>query len=114
MSAPVGQVLVGVVLQVQRLTELEEEAGRAACLASGGLVSSRGLSPQPLCVKAYPDGGKPCTDSRECQGGCLTGRSVERYRSDSYGVGRCQFDNAAVGCLAEVKAGTLGPTVCVD
>lgn len=40
------------------------------CISTGGTTLVGGLLLTAQCVRRFPDGGKPCADSKECRGGC--------------------------------------------
>ena len=41
------------------------------CAMNGGTLARAGMAGKPVCVHPYPDGGKPCSSSEECIGGCV-------------------------------------------
>ncbi|HMJ14538.1 MAG TPA: hypothetical protein VK524_24165 [Polyangiaceae bacterium] len=63
------------------------------------------------CVVRYRDGGKRCSDKRDCMGECL-------YESPDpappKAVGNCQRTSDPCGCKAPIHHGRVEPAVCVD
>jgi len=57
---------------------------KMACVGSNkefNEFGGNGLTPVPVCLTKYPDGGKPCKSSSECKSGfCIrTRRSGDSY-----------------------------------
>ena len=94
---------------------VESEQDRLACQADGGTAGRRGLHPTAqVCVIPYADAGKACNDSQQCSGLCLAEYQGGGQTTLQDAVGRCQADNASVGCLGEVRAGRVDGILCVD
>lgn len=80
----------------------EEEA----CKATGG-VWKKGFGPNFICVHSYPDGGKPCSSSDECESKrCLTKNYDDR-------ISYCDYDSSSIGCSQTIEEFRTGiPGVC--
>ncbi len=86
-----------------------------ACQAAGGFLDRRGRMQSQICVHPYADAGKPCRDSQECDGKCVTGAQAEPGdASDGQLVGQCQADDTLFGCYAEVVDSKRVRAICVD
>ncbi len=81
-----------------------------ACAAYGGDWIQQGLIGDMMCVFTYPDGGKQCTSSDECIGGCF----VQEEGFDMEGMdmmkGHCKHTDSPFGCHTKLN----GPAMCVD
>lgn len=84
------------------------------CVAGGGRwfggagVTMNGLG---SCVPVAKDGGRPCTDSSECELGCYpTGESSTNGRV----TGRCAAHGGQSGCGGRIVGGKVVSGVCVD
>lgn len=86
----------------------------AACRARGGSVQPVCMFQFPACVIPFPDGGKPCTDSSQCQGMCWLRESALNGDNSGPVVGSCQEDTDTCGCYAEVRNGRSSRGMCVD
>jgi hypothetical protein len=85
------------------------------CRANGGTIRNVCRLQLPACVVPFADGGKRCTDSRQCKGKCLLDTETDRpLRPGDYADGRCQRDNDPCGCKIEVMYGKVESGVCVD
>lgn len=89
-----------------RLGQLQTE-----CRAKGGSVSASGLRAQPHCVVPTKDANRPCSDSAECQAGCI---AVQPTPPAGTPLGRCKPNDEPFGCFAEVLNGRVQPMLCVD
>ncbi len=70
-----------------------------ACEKQGGILISGGSAENPsFCKISYPDGGKACKISSECQGGCVVAKI-----SDLGKVGICKKDNIKQGCFGRIE-----------
>lgn len=92
------------------------EAGPTAaeareCSARGGAIQPVCMSGGLTCVVRYRDGGKRCSDKRDCMGACLYEGSGP---APTTAVGSCQRTNDPCGCKAQIRHGRVEPTVCVD
>ncbi|HAI62902.1 TPA: hypothetical protein DCL89_01615 [candidate division WWE3 bacterium] len=64
------------------------------CQVRGGEYSFYGWSVGGICIVSYKDGGRLCTNSKECKGGCIittTGQTT----------GKCKEDNSPIVCSKE-------------
>jgi hypothetical protein len=94
---------------------VESDQDRVACSADHGSVGRRGLHPSAqVCIIPFTDAGERCTDSEQCAGLCLVAYGGGGQTSTQNAVGRCQADNASVGCLGEVRQGQVDGFLCVD
>lgn len=84
---------------------------RTQCLTKGGFIERSGLLAYERCTMRYSDGGNICIDSSNCEGKCLATPKSARENAVS---GLCQITDNPFGCYAEVMAGAVGPTLCVD
>ena len=73
------------------------------CRNDGGSWVYRG---EFVCIKAFPDAGKSCTDSSECTGKCIARGDETNF------TGHCQKNDDPTGCSQEVIGGELGLEVC--
>jgi hypothetical protein len=64
------------------------------------------------CVLRYRDGGKRCTDKRDCTGACLWDGAEKGGKPIPVGI--CQRTSDPCGCRAEIANGRVAPTVCAD
>ena len=87
-------------------------AQTASCTTRGGEFRRSGLAGFWLCVVPYADAGKPCSDTSDCQGGCMTGPNQTPVRGQAPGV--CAASNSQFGCYSRVENGVVGPGLCVD
>lgn len=63
------------------------------------------------CVLRYRDGGKRCTDKKDCTGACL----YEGPRpAPPKPVGVCQRTSDPCGCMSFIVNGRALPPMCVD
>ena len=81
----------------------------AACAALGG----QWLERVRLCVIAYADGGKACTDDTDCEGKCLADTRVPPPASGPE-TGACAKDSNLLGCKAEILNGVRQQVICRD
>lgn len=87
-------------------------ADKAACTSGGGTVQRRGMLGMEMCVYAYADAGRQCTDSAQCEGKCVG--SAGSVAPDKAATGQCQADDRLFGCYAEIKGGKSAYAICVD
>jgi hypothetical protein len=64
-----------------------------------------------MCVVAYKDAGKVCSDSSQCEGRCIGDR--DETPPGQRVAGRCEADNDPCGCTTEI-IGSVPRTICVD
>jgi len=97
------------------LTSMDTEpsvADKKRCTDAGGNVLRAGLRGAYHCIQDYPDAGKVCGDSSECQGFCQV---FEGKDIDKPGVtGTCQKTDVAFGCYGILEDGFAGGMLCVD
>lgn len=89
------------------------EADRIACVAKGGKIKPVCRSGRLMCIVAYKDAGKACTDNSQCQ----SNRCVAEPTAGPIGgeaTGKCKVANDPCGCITLVKNGKRMPTLCVD
>ena len=86
----------------------------ATCEARGGIVALAYRAPGPACFTPFPDGGRPCSDSAQCAGGCIAvldpGSSRTVLGPGRTVSGQCAFYDGPPGygeCAQEVRAGRL-------
>jgi hypothetical protein len=73
-----------------------------ACSMSGGELTHAGMEAKLMCIHPYPDGGKPCSSSKECIGGCVIYEPpVQGQPTPSVGV--CRFSHPEFGCDAPIE-----------
>jgi hypothetical protein len=77
----------------------------AQCRADGGKPVSRGEAHGEYCERRYPDAGKRCTDSSQCQGKCMVEEFVEPQAAGKPFAGKCQPVYPYPGCFGEVVNG---------
>lgn len=82
-----------------------------ACVSQGGDWKRLGLLGLWQCERPWPDAGRVCRDSSDCQGECLApaGSAIDQAVS-----GQCSAVTPLFGCHARVTAGRAEPTLCVD
>jgi len=92
------------------------DADRDACAAVGGHYENAGLLGYFRCTMSYPDGGKVCSDNRDCQGACRVGEGTEVDYSGRTGgySGVCQINDNPFGCHADIVNSIPRPPLCVD
>lgn len=64
------------------------------------------------CVVRYRDGGKRCTDKKDCIGDCLYEGSGPPPSANA--VGACQRTSDPCGCKIPIVGGRVRPGLCVD
>lgn len=83
----------------------------AACTAAGGLCAYAGFCFGQACVKKSSDSGKTCTDSSQCESGCLARDGTPKGPA----TGRCAPGQITLGCHVWVSRGTVGgAALCGD
>ena len=88
-------------------------SGQAQCAQQGGRWTAIGRAQHWTCLVDYPDAGKACTDTAQCQGRCLVDGEYLAAGKPADGV--CQRDaSQGFGCHQPVEDGMAGPVVCVD
>lgn len=86
-------------------------AEKQQCRARGGTMQPVCMMGQLFCVVRYRDGGKRCTDKRDCIGACLYEGPDP---APSPATGSCQRTNDPCGCKAPIHHGRVRPAVCLD
>jgi hypothetical protein len=109
--------------EIQRAAETEPEE-KASCENQGGKWGPLGgLANQTGCNIPYSDGGKTCSDSRQCQGECiveddlvsiLKGKPVKEFRPGQPVTGICTSWRIMFGCFTYVRKGKVVPGLCID
>ena len=84
-----------------------------ACSNRGGTWRRVCLMGTWSCVMPYGDGGKSCSDKKDCTGQCRYEGS-ESLTPGSPAKGVCQRSSDPCGCFAEVRDGKIQPALCVD
>ena len=81
---------------------------RLDCYSSGGEWSRAGFTGTEGCLITYPDGGKACTKSDQCQGGCIVTQNLSGMGPIVGGtvVGECKQTNVGFGCYAPIEQPT--------
>lgn len=92
----------------------EPAAEFAQCTANGGTVERRGMRGSEMCVMPYADAGKVCTDASQCEGSCLAEGRADPSQTGQGAKGICQADDKLFGCVAFIKKGVQGATICID
>ena len=83
------------------------------CEQLGGRWTAIGRAQNWTCLVDYPDAGKACTDTAQCQGRCLV--QGEFLAAGKPAAGVCQRDaSQRFGCRQPVENGVAGPVLCVD
>lgn len=97
---------------VPEATPVPEQA-RLDCLAKGGKIRAVCRAARLVCVVAYSDAGKACTDNSQC----TSNKCVAEPAAGPIGApvtGKCKVTNDPCGCTTMVKNGKRGATLCVD
>lgn len=81
------------------------------CAARGGTMQPVCMAGQLTCVVRYRDGGKRCSDKRDCIGECLYDGTVP---APTNAVGSCQRTSDPCGCKAPIHQGSVQSALCVD
>ena len=72
------------------------------CDMNGGELSRAGIEGKLVCIRPYSDGGKPCSSSEECEGGCVIYEPpIPGQPTPSVGV--CRFSQPEFGCDAPIE-----------
>lgn len=86
-------------------------ADPAACAKAGGAIQPVCMMQKPMCVIAFKDAGKTCSDSSECQGRCEIEGRAEPMKA---ATGKCRSSNDPCGCFQLVEKGVAGYPLCAD
>lgn len=82
------------------------------CAERGGDWRRVCLAQSLYCVPIFADAGKPCTNSSECQGGCVPRPSL--FNPTEPVVGECAKDGDPCGCFSWVEKGRVVQGPCFD
>lgn len=86
-------------------------ANPAACAKAGGEIRKVCMLGTPMCVVAFSDAGKSCSDSSECMGNCTLPMSAPPGQP---ATGQCTANNDPCGCFQLVEKGVAGYPLCAD
>ena len=81
------------------------------CRARGGTIQPVCMLGELACVVRYRDGGKRCSDKRDCTGECLYDGPGPAPLT---GFGTCQRTSDPCGCKAPIHHGRVQPALCID
>jgi hypothetical protein len=82
-----------------------------AYAARGGTIQPICMLGELACVVRYRDGGKRCSDKRDCVGECLyEGPDPPPPKA----AGSCQRTSDPCGCKAPIHHGRVEPALCAD
>ena len=92
---------------------------KKSCLDAGGQWGRIGLYPEEQCNLPTNDGGKSCSDSKECKGTCIAELTQEQQSRISKGEslntsGKCNTWKVTVGCIPVVSQGRVDGILCID
>jgi hypothetical protein len=93
-------------------TPTATRAEEKACAARGGKIEPVCMMGNLECVLRYRDGGKRCTDKKDCTGDCLYEGSAPPPVEKA--VGACQRTSDPCGCKAPIVKGQVRPALCRD
>lgn len=87
---------------------------KISCESKGGKRDRFGFAQVWLCNLPTDDTGKACTDSSQCQSGCITDNTNAEPGTSI--VGKCYRWTVRLGtCLTYVEGGKVfGPPLCKD
>jgi hypothetical protein len=89
-----------------------EEQARLECVAKGGKIRPVCRAGRLMCVFAYPDAGKACSNNSDCASNkCV---ATEPGPIGAPAEGKCKVTNDPCGCTTTVKNGKRSATLCVD
>ncbi len=84
-----------------------------ACSAQGGKWGRIGFNPESRCNLRTRDGGKSCTDYRQCEGTCVAG-DPKTSTGPNNASGQCTEWKITLGCKSIMRDGRRLPSVCAD
>lgn len=85
----------------------------AACARAGGELKPVCRMQQPMCLIAFKDAGKSCTDGAQCASGrCKAEMSGPDTAPPTNG--QCAANNDPCGCFQLFEDGKALPALCVD
>lgn len=88
------------------------EKERLDCVGKGGKIRPVCRSGRLMCIVAYADAGKSCTDNSDCTSNkCIAEGDGQIGQPAS---GKCKVANDPCGCTTTVKNGRRSATLCVD
>lgn len=70
----------------------------ALCGLRGGTIHSASSEAGTECIIKYPDGGRKCTNSLQCLGGCVTDKVSQLGKE-----GICKINNSNQGCFTKIE-----------
>jgi hypothetical protein len=86
-------------------------AEEKACAARGGKIEPVCMMGSLECVLRFRDGGKRCSDKKDCIGQCLyEGPQPVPAKP----LGACQRTSDPCGCKAPIVNGKVSPALCTD
>lgn len=84
------------------------------CVANGGVWKKIGIAPVETCNIATKDAGKPCENSKVCEGSCIVPVPSSGLRTKPFRTkGTCSAWAVTVGCWGFVADGWAS-VLCVD
>ena len=89
-------------------------ASPAACTSAGGAIQPVCRMQSPMCVIAFTDAGRSCTDGAQCGSGRCYAAPPTAASGGSGATGQCAPTNDPCGCNQRVEDGVALPTLCVD
>ena len=89
-------------------------ADPAACTKAGGEVQPVCRMGNPMCVIAFADAGKGCTDGSQCGSGRCYAKGGASAAGGDAATGQCAPTNNPCGCNQRIEDGVALPTLCVD
>lgn len=89
-------------------------ADPAACTKAGGSVQPVCRMGNPMCVIAFADAGKSCTDGSQCGSGRCYAKGGASAAGGDAATGQCAPTNNPCGCNQRIEDGVALPTLCVD
>ena len=93
---------------------------KETCLAMGGKWGRIGIGSREECNLPTVDGGKVCTDTRDCEGMCLAELSpaerdqLVKNKAPLATKGKCTQWRIVVGCIARLEDGQVKTILCID
>ena len=85
---------------------------KQSCTSLGGEWKRVCMSGFLKCVMPTKDAGKICSDTGECENGCIYGDSPPDANGNVTGF--CGYTNNPCGCRAFVNNGRVSERMCVD
>lgn len=85
---------------------------KTVCEEEGGEWKKLGMQQRDSCVLPAADGGKSCTDSKQCEVACVAKNKESHYGARAEGV--CLQSTDLFGCHSYVSKGIVEPPLCTD